>query len=178
MKMVKSHTRKKFDKKVNPAVAKEIGQVTDYIKRWTNRELGKIQEQSDTPICVPTNTGYRVGLYRLHVHPNKTTDVYDHNGDFVHRFEGKISAILYTIYTIKKKYYHATEIITCDQEINKCYTDMLSLRRSIEQAKLRKDYVTVDTRMPRLEMAETRLNIARDKIQRLHRDAKLAKVWD
>lgn len=176
--MAKSHTRKKFDKPIPKNVAQELNQVTDYIKRWTNRELGKIQEQSATPICVPTNTGYRIGLYRLHVHPNKTTDVYDHNGDFVHRFEGKISAILYTIYTIKKRYYNATEIITCDQEINKCYTDMLSLRRSIEQARLRKDYVTVDTRMPRLEMAETRLNIARDKIQRLHRDAKLAKVWD
>ena len=176
--MAKLHTRKKFDKKVNTAVAQEITQVTDYIKRWTNRELSKLQEKSSTPICVPTNTGYRIGVYRLHVHPNKTTDVYNHNGDFVHRFEGKISAILYTIYTIKQKYYKADEIIACDREINKCYTDMLSLRRSIEQARLRKDYITVDTRMPRLEMAETRLNIARDKVQRLHRDAKLAKVWD
>jgi len=176
--MAKSHTRKKFDKRVNPAVTQEINQVTNYIKRWTNRELGKLQEQSDTPICVPTSTGYRIGLYRLHVHPNKTTDVHDHNGEFVHRFEGKISAILYTIYTIKQKYYKADEIIACDREINKCYTDMLSLRRSIDQARLRKDYITVDTRMPRLEMAESRLNVARDKIQRLHRDAKLAKVWD
>jgi len=176
--MAKSHTRKKYDKQVNPTVAQELNQVTDYIKRWTNRELGKLQEQSSTPICVPTNTGYRIGLYRLHVHPNKTCDVYNHNGEFVHRFEGKISAILYTIYTIKQKYYNASEIITLDREINKCYTDMLSLRRSIDQARLRKDYITVDTRMPRLEMAESRLNIARDKIQRLHRDAKLAKVWE
>lgn len=178
MKMAKSHTRKKFNKKVSPAVAHELNQVTDYIKRWTNRELGKLQENSSTPICVPTNTGYRIGLYRLHVHPNKTTDVYDHNGEFVHRFEGKISAILYTIYTIKQRYYNATEILALDSEINKCYTDVLSLRRSIDQARQRKDYVTVDIRMPRLEMAESRLNIARDTIQRLHRDAKLAKVWD
>lgn len=178
MKMAKSNTQKKFDKKASPNVARELNQVTDYIKRWTNRELGKLQEQSSTPICVPTNTGYRIGLYRLHVHPNKTTDVYNHNGDFVHRFESKISAILYTIYTIKQKYYAADEIILWDQEINKCYTDMLSLRGTIENAKQRKDYVTVDTRMPRLEMAESRLNFARTKIQQLHRNAKLAKVWD
>lgn len=176
--MAKLHTRKKFNKKVPNAVAQELNQVTDYIKQWTNRELGKIQEKSSTPICVPTNTGYRIGLYRLHVHPNKTTDVYDHNGEFVHRFESKISAILYTIYTIKRKYASADEILACDKEINKCYTDMLSLRRIVEQARQRKDYITVDTRMPRLEIAETRLNLARDRISKLHKTAKYNKVWE
>ena len=176
--MAKSNTRKKFDKRVTPAVAQELNQVTDYIKRWTNRELGKLQEQSDTPICVPINTGYRIGLYRLHVHPNKTTDVYDHNGDFVHRFESKISAILYTIYTIKRKYAAADQILVCDKEINKNYTDMLNLRRVIEQARKRGDYVTVDTRMPRLEIAESKLNFSRDKISKLHKTGKYNKVWE
>ncbi|CAB4129167.1 hypothetical protein UFOVP112_265 [uncultured Caudovirales phage] len=176
--MAKSHTRKKFDKRVTPSVAQELNQVTDYIKRWTNRELGKLQEQSETPICVPTNTGYRIGLYRLHVHPNKTTDVYNHNSEFVHRFESKISAILFTIYTIKRKYAAADEILVCDREINKCYTDMLNLRRTVEQARQRKDYVTVDTRMPRLEMAETRLNLARERISKLHKTGKYNKVWE
>lgn len=178
MKMAKSHTRKKFDNRVPKNVAQELNQVTDYIKRWTNRELGKLQEQSPTPICVPTNTGYRIGLFRLHVHPNKTTDVYNHNGDFVHRFESKISAILYTIYTIKQRFHSADQILACDREINKCYTDMISLRNSIEKARKREDYVTVDTRMPRLEMAETRLNLARDRISKMHKTAKYNKVWE
>jgi hypothetical protein len=178
MKMAKSHTRKKFDNQVPKNVAQELNQVTDYIKRWTNRELGKIQEQSSTPICVPTSTGYRIGLYKLHVHPNKTCDVFDHNGEFVHRFESKISAILFTIYTIKRRYAAADEILACNKEINKCYTDMLNLRRTVEYARQRKDYVTVDTRLPRLEIAETRLNLARDKISKLHKTAKYYKVWE
>ena len=176
--MAKPYTQKKFDNKAKPTVAQELTQVTDYIKRWTNRELDKLQEQSSTPICVPTNTGYRIGLYRLHVHPNKTTDVYNHNSEFVHRFESKISDILFTIYTIKRKYGAADEILACNKEINKCYTDMLNLRRTIEQAKQRGDYVTVDTRMSRLEIAETRLNLARDKISKLHKTAKYYKVWE
>ena len=175
--MAKSHTRKKYDKRVQPAVTQEINQVTDYIKRWTNRELGKLQ-QEEGPVCVPIKDGYKIGLYQLTVHPNKTCDLYDINHKFIHRFEGKISAILYTIYTIKQKFYNADEILACDKEINKSYTDVLNLRRTVEQARQRKDYVTVDTRQARLEIAETRLNLARDKISKLHKTAKYYKVWE
>ena len=55
---------------------------------------------------------------------------------------------------------------------------MLSLRSTIEQARKRKDYVTVDTRLPRLEIAETRLNLARDRISKIHKTAKYYKIWE
>lgn len=177
--MVKSHTRKKFDKKQLPrAVAQELNQVTDYIKHWTNRELGAIQRTQTAPICIPVSNGYRVGQYHLIVHKNKTCEVLNHNREFVHTFETKISAILYTIYTIKRQYWLADDLLAWDREINKNYTDMLNLRRIIEQARQRKDYVTVDTRLSRLEIAETKLNFARGKIATLHRNAKLNKVWE
>ena len=178
MTMVKSYTRKKYAKPANHEIRAVSNAATDYIKQWTTRELGKIQLGASSPICVPVKNGYKIGLYQLTVHPNKTCDVHNHNGDFVHRFEGKISAILYAIYTIKRKYYAADEILACDREINKCYTDMLSLRHAVEEARKRKDYVTVDTRLPRLEMAETRLNLARDKISKIHKTAKYNKVWE
>ena len=100
------------------------------------------------------------------------------NNEFVQRFENKVSAILYVIYTIKKQYWSADEILVWDKEINKCYTDMLNLRRIIEGARQRKDYVTVDTRLTRLEMAETRLTFARDKISKIHKTAKYYKIWE
>lgn len=177
MKMAKSNTRKKYGKKLNPAVTRELNQVTDYIKRWTTREIGKLHEEK-SPLCVQVSGGYLVGLYHVNVNPNKTCDVLDHNRAFVHRFESKISAILYTIYTIKRQYWKADEILYWDQEINKNYTDMLSLRRAIEQAKLRKDYVAVDIRQCRLEIAENRLNVARDKISKIHKTGKYNKVWE
>jgi len=184
MKMVKSHTRKKFVKKKlppkldNPQADQVIGQVTDYIKRWTNHELGKLQTRDRNPICIATADGYRVGLYRLHVFPNKTCDVYDHNNEFIHRFESKISAILYTVYIIKFNYWTADEILTLDTEINKNYTDVLNLRRTIERATQQKDYNIVDIRQSRLEIAQTRLEIARDRISKIHRTAKYNKVWE
>jgi hypothetical protein len=55
---------------------------------------------------------------------------------------------------------------------------MLNLRRIIEGARQRKDYVTVDSRQPRLEIAEARLTFARDKISKLHKTAKYYKVWE
>lgn len=175
--MVKSRTRKKSAKPRDLIVEQKLGQVTDHIKKWTNHELGKLQTRDHIPVCIPVADGYKIGLYKLKVYPNKLCDLSDHNGEFVHRFEHKISAIIYTIYVIKHKYYAADEILMWDREINKNYTDLLSLRRTIEQARIRKDYITVDTRLCRLEIAESKLNFAREQIARIHKHAKLSKVW-
>jgi hypothetical protein len=182
MKMVKSYTRRKFVKKKAPnkppdQVTQLINQTTDYIKQWTQRELGRIQEDQNTSICIPTNTGYKIGLYNLRVNPNKTCELFDRNSELVHVFESKISAILYTIYTIKRRYRDADNILRIDTEINKHYTDMLTLRRGIARATLEKDYIALDSRHNRLEIAERELAIARAKMMQIHRTAKLNKVW-
>jgi hypothetical protein len=179
MKMGKSRTKRKSAKKSSPAIPRNITYATtDYIKQWTERELGKIQTQATAPVCVPVKNGYLVGLYHLQVNPNKTCDVMDPNQEFVHRFENRVSAILYTIYLSKRQYWRSDEILRWDQEINKCYTDVANLRYTIEQAQKRKDYVTVDTRLSRLELAETRLNLAREHVSKIHKAAKYYKVWE
>ena len=180
--MAKSHTRKKFVKQQpvveTPSKLKQVtSATTDYIKQWTQRELAKMQQEESITICLPTDDGYRIGQYRLRVHKNKTCDVLDHNLEFVHRFEDKISAILYVIYTLKKRYYKADEILSLSTEINKCYVDMLSFRWAVESAHKRKDFVAVDNRQARLEIAENRLNIARSKLLKIHTEAKYNKVW-
>jgi hypothetical protein len=55
---------------------------------------------------------------------------------------------------------------------------MLALRNTIEKARQRRDYATVDTRLPRLEVAENRLTLARDKILKMHKTAKYYKIWE
>lgn len=175
--MAKSRTRKKYAKKPSVVIPQEITSIaTDYLKQWTSKELTRIQ--SKEVLCVPSRTGYKIGLYQLILNPNKSCDVLNHNQEFVHRFENKISAILYTIYTIKHKYWVADEILHWDQEINKNYTDTVALRRTIEEAKRRKDYFSVDIRLARLEIAETKLNRARDKILKIHKTGKYNKVWE
>lgn len=183
MKMVKSYTQRKFVKKKStnklPDQATQLtNQATDYIKQWTQRELGKLQENQDTSICIPTNTGYKIGLYNLRVNPNKTCELFDRNAELVHVFENKISAILYTVYTIKRRYRAADDILRLDSEINKNYTDMLTLRRGIVRATLEKDYVALDSKQNRLEIAEHELGLARAKMAQIHRHAKLSKVWE
>lgn len=176
--MAKSRTRKKSKNRTPPAVTKQITNIaTEYITQWTKRELGKIQTQSNT-ICVPTKNGYLVGLYRIQINPNKTCDVLDHNQEFVHTFENKISAVLYAIHTIKKQYYQADQILYWDREINKNYTDIRSLRRAMEVAVKRKDFASVDIRQSRLEIAESKLNLAREHISKIHKTAKYNKVWE
>ena len=177
--MAKFRTQKKSNIKPTRADIKQLSNnVTDYLKYWTNKELDKLQSNSQQPVCIPLKNGYKIGFYKLLIHPNKVCDVFKYGNEFVHRFESKVSAVLYTIYTIKHKFHNADEILYWDSEISKCYTDMTNLRRIIDQARIKKDYVTVDTRMPRLEIAETRLTFARDKIGQIHRLAKINKVWE
>ena len=174
--MVKSRTRKKSNK--SQAVEQALAATTDYIKHWTNRELAKLQKEELNPVCIPTAEGYRIGLYFLTVNPNKTCDVFDYNHEFIHRFESKISAILYSIYTIKKKYWIAEQLVQLDTVINKNYMDSLSLQRVIDAAHKRQDFTTVDIKQIRLEIAQKELTAARAKIAKIHQEAKYLKVWE
>ena len=176
--MAKSSTRKKFVKKPKQTIPKEVVAATDYIKQWTRNELGKLQQNRDTSVCIPVKNGYKIGLYNLRVSSNKTCEVFDYNNESVHVFKDKVSAVLYTIYTIKKRYWIAEDILRLDQEIIKNYMDVLSMRRCLEGSRTRKDYVSVDITEARLNIAEARLAIATEKMQSIHRTAKLAKVWE
>ena len=121
--MAKYYTRKKFVKKSKEtSPVQQLSNIaTDYIKQWTQKELSRLQENKDTSICIPTKDGYKIGLYALKVYPNKTCEVYNHNSELVHTFESKVSAVLFTIYTIKHQYRAADEILQLDTIINKNY---------------------------------------------------------
>lgn len=176
--MAKSSTRKKSNKSQLPAEVAEIANLfTDYVKYWTNNELGKLHSAKDTSVCIPVDDGYRIGLYRLRVHKNKTCTVYDRNNEPIHTFETKVSGVLYTIYTIKQRYKIADTILELDREINKNYMDSLALRRGIDRALKVKDYVSVDIRRARLDLAEQQLSKAKGRILSIHLTAKYNKVW-
>ena len=180
--MAKSRTQKKYAKHtptVFPLVVeKEISDASEKIKRWTKSELARIQRDKNETTCIPVKNGYKIGLYRLHVYPNKTCDVNDYHGELIHRFDNKISAILYTIYRIKSHLKVANEILALDQEINKNYTDMCSLRSGLDSALRHKDYFKADIRQARLDIAEKRLELAKDKISKIHKTGKYNKVWE
>jgi hypothetical protein len=176
--MAKSRTRKKSAKPQVPPTVREItNAATAYIKHWTNHELGKLQN-AHTPICIPTKYGYRIGTYTLNVQKNKSCELIDVNREFVHTFDNKINAILYTIYTIKNNYRKADEIIALDKEINKHSTDIMAMKRSQQHAKSKKDYEIVDIRQARLEIAQKQLEIAHNKISKIRLNAKYNKVWE
>lgn len=117
-------------------------------------------------------------MYKLRVHKNRTCDVLDPNGEFVHTFDNKIGAIIYAIYSIKRRYHTADEVLMWDREINKKYIDTVFLRRAIERGRQRKDYFLVDLSQARLELAETKLAQARDKLLKMCKTAKYTKIWE
>lgn len=177
--MARLRTRKKFVSKVSPEEVRSVtNMATDRIKKWTLHELEKLQKVNTSPICVAIRNGYKIGLYTLTILSNKTCEVYDHNKEYIHTFENKISGILYTIYTIKGMHMPALEILQLDVTINKNYTDMLTFRRNITRAKQKKDDVATDINVARLEVAEARLEIANDHMVRIRNYAKWHKVWE
>jgi len=162
--------------KVQQELKHEISKATDKIKSWTRRQLGAYQNDRN-PVCIPIKDGYKIGLYRLHVYPNKTCEVYDRNDELVHLFENKVNAVLYTIYTIKMNTEMSNEILTLDSEINRNYNDMLLMRRGIASAVKQKDFFAVDAKQARLDIVEKRLQLARNKMEKIHLIAKSAKIW-
>ena len=106
------------------------------------------------------------------------TEVWDRNHELIHVFREKVSAVLYTIYTIKKQYWIANDIKYLDQEINKNYTDILTMRICMESAVKRGDYVYADIRQARLDTAQYKLTRAQEQLSAIHRRAKIAKVWE
>ena len=180
--MARSHTRKKLSNKPRPiihsAVPRDVTKAAaDHIAHWTHCELDKLQRIKSSPICIETKQGYKIGMYSLRVFRNKTCDVYDHTKEYIHTFENKVSAVLYTILTIKRRYNEAYEIIQLDTEINKNYTDVLFFRRSINRALQKRDFATVDVKVARLEVAENKLIIAREQVAKRHNHAKWHKIW-
>lgn len=174
--MARSHTLKKSDS-IHAELAQEVKQATEYIKQWTAKELGELQRRR-IAVCVSAKNGYKIGLYTLRVFPNKHTEVWNHNNDLVHVFQEKVSAVLYTIYTIKHNFSTAAQILNLDTEVHKHTTDILVMRKYIESAKKKGDYVSVDVREARLHTAELKLQQAREQLQTIHRRAKVAKVWE
>lgn len=191
-----AYTRKRYNRKprkpiaralpailppMPPALAqefkKEIALATNKIKSWTRHQLGAYQDAKQ-PVCIPINNGYKIGLYRLHVQSSKVCDVYGCNDELVHSFNDTVSAILYTIYTIKQRIDIAMEILTLDAEINRNYNDMLLLKHAISFANKQKDYFTVDSRQARLDIVEQRLQLARNRLMQIHDRAKRLKVWN
>lgn len=161
-----------------PPEVKQIANLaTDYIKHWTSRELTRLQNER-TPVCIPTATGYKIGNYNLFVNKNRTCEVRNHYNEFIHTFDNKVSAIIYTVYIIKNKLNAADEILRLDQEINKNYIDVLAMKRSQDRARTKKDYDIVDIRQARLDEAQKQLEIARDKLSKIHLHAKYNKVWE
>ena len=177
MKMVKSHTRKKSADRTPPELRVLTNHLADHLKHWTAKQLDTFQSQQEV-ICLPTKHGYKIGLYNLRVFPNKMTEVWDRNHELIHVFREKVSAVLYTIYTIKKQYWIANDIKYLDQEINKNYTDILTMRKCMESAVKRGDYVYADIRQARLDTAQYKLTRAQEQLSAIHRRAKIAKVWE
>jgi hypothetical protein len=172
--MAKSSTRKKSSKtQVYPELKEMTDIAANYIKHWTEKELLKY----NSSVCIPIKNGYRIGLYKILSNNVKMWDVLNGHGDIIHSFDSKVSAVLYTIYTIKRRYKTADRLVHLDTELNKHYMDIMSTRNVMEKCRKNKDYEAYDIRRSRLDSSEKMFEIVKNDISEMHRVAKFNKVW-
>lgn len=181
--MAASHTRKKFqNKKKSPISSQEMERATDivsgYVKHWAKEEANRLLKTEETPIIVPTKTGYKVGRFTVTKQPADFWTVTDVNNERPIDFAEKRSAVLYCVTYQLRKFTTAQSILLKDQTFAKLNTDYMYYEHCIRQAVKRGDMFAVDVLRARSADTKSKLDFARIELEKSLNQAKYIKIWD
>jgi hypothetical protein len=181
--MAVSRTRKKFpNKKKAPVTSQQMEKATDivsgYVKHWAKEEANRLLKTENTPIIVPTKTGYKVGKFTLTRQPADYWIVTDINNEHPIAFAEKRAAVLYCINYQLRKFTTAQDILLKDQSFAKLNTDYMYYEHCIRQAVKRGDMFAVDVLKARSIDTKSKLEYARNELEKSLNQAKYIKIWD
>jgi len=187
--MVASSTRKKSAKKQNKQkdfsgieVTKDqaeqiISYTTDYISRWTQRELSKIRI-NNLPACWPlAGGGYIIGRDRI-VPEQGCWRRYNQFNEGSHIFAEKQAAIFYSLLNQVGYGTTADSLLKYDGEVRRLENNLVHYEYSLENAIKNKDCFKIGVYGARFDDARIFLNVAREQLQKIIKSAKYLKVWD
>lgn len=167
--MVAQSTKRKLGKKL---VALAINKIND----WAANQFDEIRYKSNYPVCIQTApTQWIVGFYELNKlgeHRFQLTL----NGESVHTFYSKQSAIFYAVFNSQGYYKTGDNILNHDSQVLKFSDDVDLFRFRLYKRNL--DSFKYDLYVNRLSEAETKLKYAREELTKTIQTAKYMKVWD
>lgn len=180
--MARSHTKRKYQNK-NKAVIKSqletaADLVTDYVKQWTRQEANRLLKTENTPLIVPTKTGWKIGRYEIITQSQGYWTVVDGNKEHPLDFAEKRSALLYCISHQTRRYSLAQDVLLKDQQYAKLNTDYTYYEYCIRRALKRNDMFSVDALRARSDDTKHKLELAKNDLQKTLNQAKYIKIWD
>lgn len=152
--------------------------VTGYVKEWTRQEADRLLKTENTPLIVPTKTGWKIGRFEIVSKPQGYWTVLDHNKENPHDFSEKRSAILYSISIQTRRFNLARDIVIKDGYYAKLNTDHIYYEHCIRRAVKRGDMFTADSLRARSDDTKHKLEVAKNDLQKTLNQAKYIKIWD
>lgn len=120
MKKAKSTTKRKSELELAQNIFADYG--TKYIKNWTEQELKQFRTQ---PVVIPVGDhGFFVGQFRINGVHSTCWTVEKFNGEHVHDFTSKSSAIIYCITEVRQKYEAAQTLLDLDTKLGRLDLDI------------------------------------------------------
>ncbi len=101
-----------------------------YIKSWTENELKSYRSK---PVVIPIgDRGFFVGPYDIEKIYDDCWKVVQQDGQYIHDFTSKITAILYCLNSTKHRYHNAQHLLDLDVRIGKLEMDIKQYEHSIK----------------------------------------------
>ncbi len=180
--MAVSHTKRKSQNKKKAVTSSQVEKVADlvtgYVKHWTRQEADRLLKTENTPLIVPTKTGWKIGRYEIITQSQGYWTVVDANKENPIDFAEKRSAILYCISHQTRRYSLAHDVLLKDQQYAKLNTDFIYYEYCIRRALKRGDMFSVDSLRARSDDTKHKLELAKNDLQKTLNQAKYIKIWD
>jgi hypothetical protein len=186
MKQGASRTKKKHKPKAyeklgfTPAQIEQAAEATtQFLKAWTDRELQDLVLNQKLPVCLPIgNHGLLVGRYKMMPQGKDCWRVLDNNGEKVHDFSRKLSAVFYCLTTQINKLNLAREILTADTTVGRLELDQDYYTHTLKTSLKKQDYFKADLAKLRYIQAEHELKFAIRELEKTINTAKYLKVQE
>jgi hypothetical protein len=146
------------------------------IDHWAIEQLNDIRYRSGFPVCLQiSNAHWIVGHYELKKVSEHRFNLFM-NGEQVHTFYSKQSAMFYAVFNSQGYYKTGDNILKNDAQVLKYSDDVDLFKFKLYKRKL--DSFKYDLYVNRLSEAENRLLSAREELTKTIQSAKYMKVWD
>lgn len=178
--MVKLPTSKKHLKKLAYKLAEQEvveNLLHSYLNWWTKQEIQNIVRNGNLVILPLPDQGIQIAHYFI-TRTNNAWKIASSRSNKTFTFTDKLGAIFYCLFEYKKLYVRSAELLNQSTLLSKLENDEKIYRHKYNMACSKRDGFGQDLWQARLSNTMPQLNLARDQLQKMIKQAKYIKIWD
>jgi len=147
-----------------------------YVSSWTKTEAQKLIKSE--LVIIPAKWGYQVGKYSV---KNQTNSwfVYNEWNELIKEFSSKKSAVYWCVLAHTGRLTTSQTLLVQDTRLSKYIQDQINYQHSKQKAVSNGDYFAVDVCNARLAMLQSKLEYAKNDLEKTLNSAKYLKgIWE